>query len=154
PDIAGLCPYQSGSTVSVLLGNGDGTFQTGIVSELPGPAPDFALGDFNFDGKLDVIATNVNNNSVTLLPGDGEGTFSVAQSIPVGHFPQPVAVADFNGDGVIDVAAGNPNDKTVTILINQTLTGSTTVSVSPAAASHSTVAAPLATASVSAIGFT
>jgi hypothetical protein len=63
------------NTVSVLLGNGDGTFQP-HVDYPTGQAPtSVAIGDFNGDGKLDLAITNQDDNTVSILLGNGDGTF-------------------------------------------------------------------------------
>src|SRR5262249_39638285 len=65
-----------GSSMSVLMGNGDGTFQP-ARNPLPGLSPAFvAAGDFNRDGKLDIVTTPENANGlVSILLGNGDGTF-------------------------------------------------------------------------------
>ena len=74
-----------------------------------GVNPDgIAAGDFNGDGKLDLIAVNdaalSGAPSVSLLLGNGDGTFQPAITIPTSGFPLKVAVGDFNGDGKLDFA--------------------------------------------------
>lgn len=65
-------------------------------------------GDFNKDGKLDLIAANLFANTISVLIGDGEGGFSLPTNIPVvadgKGSPAGLAVGDFNGDGKLDVA--------------------------------------------------
>src|SRR5262249_4844725 len=68
-------PTGSSSSVSVLLGNGDGTFRSAITTNLPVQANSVAVGDFNRDGKLDLVFTNSSNNTVEVLWGNGDGTF-------------------------------------------------------------------------------
>jgi len=61
----------NGSTVSVLLGNGDGTFQ-GAVNYATGPGPSSVTGaDFNRDGKLDLVTVNRPHNDVSILLNAG-----------------------------------------------------------------------------------
>src|SRR5207248_1928517 len=94
--------------VSVLLGNGDGTFQP--PRNYPGVTHFVALGDFNGDGNLDVAGHGAGGLSILL--GNGDGTFQPGQTYAVGSFPQAVAVGDFNGDGIADlVVAGTSSDQ-------------------------------------------
>ena len=112
------------SSVSVLLGNGDGTFQPAITtSVLPG-ATSIAVGDFNGDGKPDLAIVNGLDNAVEILRGNGDGTFqSNPLIIPVGRqgsfLPsiELVAVGDFAHNGNLDLAVANPGDNTVSVLL-------------------------------------
>src|SRR5262249_51928139 len=90
------------SSVSVLLGNGDGTFQPARNFTAGTNPRSVAVGDFNGDGILDLAVANLNNVSVLL--GNGDGTFRAARSFAAGRAPSSVAVGDFNGDGLLDLA--------------------------------------------------
>jgi hypothetical protein len=107
-------------SVNVLLGNGDGTFQT-AVSYGSGGAYAFsvAVGDMNGDGKPDLVVanectsnSNCTNGAVSVLLGNGDGTFQTALATSTPELPsaiQSLALADFNGDGKLDVASGEGN---------------------------------------------
>src|SRR5262245_48405755 len=98
----------SSSSVSVLLGNGNGTFRPAITTNLPVQANSLAVGDFNRDGKLDLAFTNSSNNSLEVLRGNGDGTFqSNPLILPVGAGPTSVAVGDFLHNGKLDLAVTN-----------------------------------------------
>ena len=105
-------------TVSVLLGNGDGTFQPRSDFSTGGPAP-FALatGDFNGDGRPDVAVTDVSSNSVAVMLNDGSGSLFPAATLTTGRSPRAVIVADFNGDGIADLAVTNESDNSVSIFL-------------------------------------
>ena len=105
------------NTVSILLGNGDGTF---------GPKQDYVtgmdvreivVGDFNRDGKLDLAVANNAAGTVSILLGNGDGTFAPKMDIPVGIRPRSLVVGDFNRDGILDLAVVNHDSRTVSILL-------------------------------------
>ena len=110
-----IVPNVSGTTVSILLGKGNGTFQTQAQYQA-GYAP-IAVGvaDFNGDGKPDLAMVNNGNDSngqpgtVTILLGNGDGTFKAGKAYPTGTGPNCVAIGDFNGDGKLDLALSDYN---------------------------------------------
>jgi len=104
----------TGSNVYILLGNGDGTFQAPIVVVA---APQYtytetlAAGDFNNDGKTDLLVTLepygctplYGSAAYTFLKGNGDGTFTAGPiNCTSGDFPMYPVVADFNADGKLD----------------------------------------------------
>src|SRR5262249_45258667 len=109
-------------TVSVLFGNGDGTFQAQVTYAV-GTAPrTLAMGDFNGDGFLDLAVTNFGSNSVTILLGasDKSGNFTVkTPAVAVGTAPVGIAIADFNGDGFADLAVTNSGANSVSIVLGK-----------------------------------
>jgi hypothetical protein len=76
-----------------------------------------ATGDFNGDGRLDLVVANSAANTVSVLLGKGDGTFAARVDYPAGLQPVSVAVGDFNGDGNLDIAVANQADNTVSILL-------------------------------------
>jgi hypothetical protein len=105
------CP--NGAAVSVLLGNGDGTFQPAVIYGSGGSSGPFwpvstIIADVNGDHKPDLVVANGGSNSVGVLLGNGDGTFQPAVVYGSGGmFPVAVAVADVNGDGKPDVVVAN-----------------------------------------------
>ncbi|HLW88296.1 MAG TPA: VCBS repeat-containing protein [Terriglobales bacterium] len=96
--------------LSVLLGNGDGTFQAPATYKVKGNSggSSIAVGDMNNDGNLDLVVTTVDANpSVQIFLGNGDGTFQAPRvtTIAFDH-PTSIAIADFNGDGNQDVVIG------------------------------------------------
>jgi len=110
-DVSG---YQS--NVSVLLGNGDGTFGSTISTQLPGPAGltnAIVSGDFNRDGKLDVAVAM--QSGIYVLLGNGDGTFQAPVSYGGGG--DSLVAADFNGDGILDLAASGSRGTEVSVFL-------------------------------------
>jgi hypothetical protein len=95
-------------SVTVLLGNGDGTFTASLSSpQVPG-ANGMVAADFNGDGILD-LAVGDSSNTVTILLGNGDGTFTAAPSSPAAPGSRAIVTGDFNGDGIPDLAVVTGN---------------------------------------------
>jgi len=102
--------------VMVLIGNGDGTFAAPSKTNVTCYPEHVAVGDFNGDGKADLVVTSEPLESstgqfllgiTTILLGKGDGTFTpMATQYTMGVEPTSIAVADFNGDGIADLAIG------------------------------------------------
>jgi hypothetical protein len=105
------------TTVSVLLGRGDGTFRARTTY----PSLHAAAGvlvDLNRDGKLDVVTANT-LNSVSVFLGNGNGTLRSPVNYPVGvdqNSVQGIAAGDINTDGRPDVVTANGFDYSVSTL--------------------------------------
>ena len=104
-------------SVSVLLGNGDGTFQAkqDYDVSVAGINPNEVItADFNGDGKIDLATANIGTElaralgGVAVLLGNGDGTFNTASKAVTQAFNTSVAAADFNGDGKKDLVATGP----------------------------------------------
>ena len=111
---ADLAVANSGSnTVSVMLGNGDGTFRT-LENDATGTKPVFvSIADVNNDGEKDLLAVMWNTTAnppnvsggLSVLLGVGDGTFRPQiQNYASGSAPEALAINDFNRDGKLDVA--------------------------------------------------
>ena len=103
------------SELSILLGNGDGTFQAPIHYASPQTESDenvvvnpedVVLADVNHDGKLDAIESDYDHNLNVFL-GNGDGTFQQAMGIPDLEYPRDVVATDVNGDGIVDLVVDN-----------------------------------------------
>ena len=95
------------SSVIVFLGNGNGTFQTGVNYTVPSLVHSIAVGDFDGDGSMDIVTANTDAGNVSVLLGNGDGSFRAAVNYLAGPAPYAVAVADFNGDGKADLVVAN-----------------------------------------------
>lgn len=105
------------NTVSILLGNGDGTF-TGKGTLATGNGPVAALtADFNGDGIPDIAVVNQTDATVSIFLGNGDGTFTLKGTFATGKSPVAIASGDFNADGHSDLAVVNQADSTVSILL-------------------------------------
>ncbi len=114
---------KSSSTVSVLLGKGDGTFNPAnniSVIGFNGLSPSsVAVADFNKDGKLDLVTANNLNSNISVLFGKGDGSFQAAVNFPLESASAliSVAVGDFNGDGKSDIVTANNASQNVSVLL-------------------------------------
>ena len=118
--------------MTILLGNGDGTF-TAAASPATGMAPNsLAVGDFNGDGVPDLAVANSGSSNVTILLGNGDGTFKAATSPAADTGSTSVTAADFNGDGKEDLVVADSQDSSATALLAETaLTIATVNNISP-----------------------
>ncbi len=125
------------NTVSVLLGNGDGTFQAprqyavgafqtpnllGVEFKLPTFRRRVVLADLTGNGMLDIVVTNYNSGDVSVLLGRGDGTFEPQRRYDATSAPFDVAVGDLNGDGIPDlvvVSADTSGTSTVAVLLGR-----------------------------------
>ena len=110
---------QTDGTVSVLLGNGDGTFAA-RTDFAAGTGPvGIAAAAFN-GANLDLVVADQTGNELSVLLGNTDGTFTAPISIPTGNGPVAVAAADFNTDGLVDVVSANEASNSVTVTLNTT----------------------------------
>jgi hypothetical protein len=121
-------PWVGSSSVSVLLGKGDGTFAANTDFPLGYDGGDpkawVALGDVNGDGKLDVVAAGNYDSPypwgvVSVLLGKGDGSFGPPATLLVGDWLSSMSLFDFDDDGRPDLVLGLRVQATVGILFGQ-----------------------------------
>jgi len=106
-----------GSTISVLLGNGDGTFRAHVDYAVGALSFGLAVGDLNGDGIPDIAVGSGSSTLVSVFLGNGDGTLRAAQTYDSGGVPEYVVIADFNGDGILDLATCAGGLGTVSVLL-------------------------------------
>ena len=109
-------PNFNSTGVSILLGNGDGTFQSPQAYSGMDEPVGIATGDFNGDKKLDLAVTDYLSDTVVILLGNGDGTFTNTGQWFAGINPGSVAVSDFNEDGKADLAVSDYGSSVVSVL--------------------------------------
>src|SRR5271170_3448340 len=102
----------SSNTVSILIGNGNGTFKTQVTYPVGNGPDSVAVADFNGDGIPDLVVANEHSGTVSILLGNGNGTFQKAITYNAGVYPSSVAVGDFNGDTHADIVVVNQYNAT------------------------------------------
>ncbi|MCM8817363.1 MAG: FG-GAP-like repeat-containing protein [Candidatus Omnitrophica bacterium] len=112
PDIA-VCDWTD-QNISVFLGDGHGAYNISSTYQFAGnPNPyDIVAGDFNRDGKIDLIVACVSSTNLVLLAGNNDGSFTLAGEFSVGNgYPRALCTGDFDRNGTIDIAVvrGNPD---------------------------------------------
>jgi len=100
------------TALSILLGNGDGTFQTPLIYQTDFPGLVIAA-DLNRDGKLDLA---VAGGALLILFGNGDGTFGTGGTYDTGG-PAWVIAEDFNGDGILDLVTSNYRASSISLLL-------------------------------------
>jgi len=121
---------QDSNTVSVLLGNGNGTFLAAATYAVGATPMGITVGDVNNDGNADLIVTDFGSDAVSVLMGDGTGAFAPELRYAAGTHPTAVAMGAFTtGEATPDIVAaldlGHAHDL-VTLASNKpTITGFT-----------------------------
>jgi len=101
----------SANTLSLLFGNGDGSFQAQVSIRVCKEPRNLAVLDFNGDAHEDLAIACSGSNQVAIFTGRGGGTFEKDGLYPVHRTPVSIASGDFNSDGQVDLVAALRNDK-------------------------------------------
>jgi FG-GAP repeat. len=107
-----------GKNITILPGNGDGTFRQGtyLVGGVTSSGS-VALADFNGDGILDIAATEEPANNVFIFLGNGDGTFQPKTTYAMIKGPFHITIGDFNQDGKKDVITANAEGESIGVLL-------------------------------------
>ena len=109
----------SATKVSILLGNGTGSFSLARTITGGKSIQGIASVILRGNGVADLMLVDQTANSAILLYGNGDGTFTAPLSFAVGSTPTSVTVGDFNNDGALDVAVALRSASAVPVLYNQ-----------------------------------
>ena len=102
-DIAALTGVSS--SVNLLMGNGNGTFQVPRSFPTPGPGQSMAVGDLNRDNRPDLVVSVFDNGAVAVLLGRGDGALGTPRAYSAGPLTSSLAIADLDADARLDVVA-------------------------------------------------
>src|SRR5204863_7019662 len=114
-----IAPSGHSDTVSIRLGDGLGGFGGSADVVVDNDPISVAIGDFNRDGKQDLVVANYLSTIVSIRLGDGLGCFSSSTDLTVANGPVSVAIGDFNGDGKQDLAIAHYQSNIVSIRLGQ-----------------------------------
>ncbi|MCH8993319.1 MAG: VCBS repeat-containing protein, partial [Acidobacteria bacterium] len=103
--------------VSVLLGNGDGSFPATVFFATESDPRSVVAADLDGDTVPDLVTANHGTDDVSVLLGNGDGSFQAAVSFAAGDGPASVAVADLDGDSVPDLVTANSRFSDVSVLL-------------------------------------
>ncbi len=117
PRVKYLIVLLAASLLPVTLQARDSYLFDKLVLDTGSQPTAIAVGDFNRDGRLDIVTANQLGNNVSVLLGKADGTFVTKKDYAVGAGPSSVTVGDFNGDGILDIAVTNATANTVSILL-------------------------------------
>ena len=117
PDI--ITANAASNTVSVLMGNGNGTFRAAQTYAVGSRPYSVAVADLTGDGEPDILTANYGGNSVSVLLNNGDGAFSRQQTFTTDLSPVQTVVADVNGDGRPDLVTVSNHDSAIGVLLGE-----------------------------------
>lgn len=103
------------NSLSIMLGNGDGTFRSQVTYQTGTEPYGVTISDFNNDGNLDLANTDYISGSISVFLGNGNGTFQARTSYATGVNPFSVHAADLDGDGAVDLISADPGSARLSI---------------------------------------
>jgi hypothetical protein len=115
PDLAVANGYSN--TISILLGNGDGTFQPAKNYDVGRNPASVAVADLRSNGIQDLVVADISSSTVSVLLGNGNGTFHAKKDYQVNSLPASVTVADLTGNSVPDIVVATKAVGTVSVLL-------------------------------------
>jgi hypothetical protein len=108
----------SSNSVSIVLGNGDGTFDPQQSITVPNRPHGVAAIDVDGDADLDVVSANEVGNNLSVMINNGAGVFGPPTSFESGGNGEwPLAPADMNGDGIMDIVVGTHTDGRIIVML-------------------------------------
>ncbi len=114
---------ETSNDLSLLAGNGDGTFASPVPLPVGKTPRSVALGDLSGDGALDIAVANFGDDSVGVLTNDGHGHFGAQTPLAVGLGPSWVVIGDLDGKNGLDIAVANSNDNNFGVLLARSGSG-------------------------------
>ncbi len=111
----------SGNSVSILLGNGDGTFNTAVNYAAGNGPTSIAVAQIALSGSNDLAVTDQTDNAVSILINTGSGVFAPNQELSLSPDTNPLSIvsADFNGDTRPDMAVAENGTNELSVIINE-----------------------------------
>ena len=111
--------YTVNDGVTVMLGNGNGTFGASAFYATISDADEVRVGDVNGDGIADIVTSNGAAGSVALFLGNGNGTFQSRVDLAIGSsYAETPTLGDFNGDGRLDIVVNGATNTGQRVLLN------------------------------------
>jgi hypothetical protein len=107
------------STVSIFIGNGDGSFQQDTLIDAGKNGAFLSVGDLDDDGDIDVVITHWTEDFASVFLNKGDGTFHPRKDYTTGSGNYGIDMADLNGDGHLDVVTANYRERSMSLLIGR-----------------------------------
>ena len=105
------------NTITILLGRGDGTFNSGVTVVTANQPSSLVTTDVNGDGNLDLVAADGANSTIQVLLGDGAGNFVAGPPVIPTTNPYSITAADLNGDGHMDLVVAGRVVNTISVFL-------------------------------------